>query len=759
MTENEHTRTFAHTMNELPSSWHRKVRPKRAKYYLNYYLPKNLLTNIHNVKILTLLLMNLYYSVIESTSINYGISNRPITDISLLMPTLCQNQSVICEGSFCIPGVKKCVCDLRQPVAFGRFCLRQVDIETKCFATNQCNHTIKDAVCIDSTSQAVLDFESTRFKLEQWQHLNELRQMSQSTQSKKSLNKETTTTTTTTTPRPEYLARRASSAEDGLILEARDDVIMTNLRNSPYEITTPELMQQNHTRRRQNVEKMLSTSDKGDESRRLLTDIFSTIEPRSDLSELKPTSTVSSIQENTSEKSTTTTTTESITTQNTNAISTTTSGGDGELSKKKLVVKTPNWPPGVCSCPHGFMFDAMLRKCLSLSLADTHCQSDNDCRQIKMTHCSDETKKCECDEPFVWSRTELTCQRPTRGVKPDYQQPPSGASTTTKTSIDYQYTSSTRDSNPAKEGLLENLISPLLLAKLLPDQTMLLFIFVIVIIVATLCILGLTVKCFSSNNAALISPKSPKSRHNKNVFAGGTGLPPRSPYASLKRPEYHNKHSQFTQATRGRILNYDFEQDSPTAKATNSSGCSSHSHQPLTAYNSSATMHRGDHAKSDYKTTTTIGRQTGGGTLSRLKVHKHGNGDNSNNNRPNSESTSRPHSKASSDVNDQESVAASGKLMVQELNDNISVSQLDLESGSENSKSETSSLAAPPLQSNQPPPYMLASSSMKGQSSAIAAAAAAVANRRMQMALKKTSAGDQQQSSKIVANGGSPVFL
>ena len=518
-----------------PGAWRvgraRKPLQNRNKLKSFFIDNKNIILAIFATFILLFLTPD--HSKVNATSINYGISQKPITDISQLMPVLCQNQSVICEGSFCIPGVKRCVCDLRQPVAFGRFCLRQLDIETKCFASSQCNHTVKNAICVDTTSQIELDYDSSRFKLDQWQHLNELRQLSQSAQSKDSTNRQTMTSPTVTNQKPPiYMAiERANrnNIDEGLVFEARDDVIMTNMRNSPYEITTPELMQQNHTRRRQNNGQLplnLSSIDgtlqpssevpSGDSSQAERDQNTSTPSIRDLLSITQadfPTSTTTvSTTASTTTEATTTTTEPSTSTTNQEATT-----GFSELIKKKMVVKSPSWPPGVCSCPQGFMFDAMLRKCLGLSLSDAHCQSDNDCKQIKLTHCSAETKKCECDEPFVWNQTELLCQRPIKGAKVETY--PQEETTQLVITVGYPFTPVTRESTPTnkEQSFMENLVPSLLASRMVPDHTVLLLIFVIVIIVATLIILRLTVKCFSSSNSTLISPKSSKKGHNKQI--------------------------------------------------------------------------------------------------------------------------------------------------------------------------------------------------------------------------------------------------
>lgn len=670
-------------------------------FVYQYYLTSILDFAASSLIAILIFLSNQYYpSLVQATSINYGISQQPITDINQLMPKLCQNQSVICEGSFCIPGVRRCVCDLRMPVQFGRFCLKQVDIETKCFVTTQCNHTIKDAVCVDINSNAILDVESSMFKLEQWHQLNELRRMSQSALS----NDVPKQTTTTLVPaeRPMFLA---DNSLNHFSFEARDNVIMSNVRNSPYEINyTPELIQQNHTRRRTNhSDRMFDplnfiptspsfSNEIQSDGRIVLNDSASTLEPVETTSTTVLRSTeVPAANETSASKNSLNDRNElsslnypsyTTTTILTTSTATVTTVGQNEPLKKKLIVKTPNWPPGLCLCPRGFMFDSMLRKCLALSLVDTHCQSDNDCKQISKTHCSSASKKCECDEPMVWNQTDLACVRPKQSVKPaEIQQ-----------------------TNQAKDGFFENLLPPLILAKLLPDQTMLLSIFVIMVIIGTLIILKLTVKCFSSSGSVLVSPK-----HQKIRKPATNNLPPRSPYATLKRPEHrpNSQLSDFTQATRGRILNYDFEQDSPI---TYDAG-PSQSPQSAPAIQAE----KDDHCSTMSKD----------GTLSKNKAHKH-----------------------QSDINQVAKIPEHGDQLL-ELNDNVSISQLESES-----KSDNSILTIPGPPPNQPPPYMLASA-MKGQGSAIAAAAAAVANRRMQMAQKKNL---EQQASSRLANG-SPVFL
>lgn len=628
----------------------------------------------HKVLLPLILLLTFKLDIIaQSTSINYGISHQPITDVSQLMPSLCQNQSVICEGSFCIPGVKKCVCDLRQPVQLGRFCLRQIDIETKCFATIQCNHTIKDAVCTDINSNTILDAESSRFKLEQWQQLNALRQASQSAVATQDGPKNRQTASSAVSSMKAMFLTDNTLGEP--VFQVRDDVIMSNVRNSPYEINyyTPELLQQNHTRRKnENNDKNMnlgagaSTSDtQNDGSRPAANEnsarSSSNLFRQSIVSIDTTTQQIATIDSaDLRDKSLTTTTETSVnlppsssSPSLSNAINkahsptsstTPTSSLSNELSKKKMVVKAPNWPPGICSCPPGYMFDSMLRKCLALSLIDSHCMNDNDCKQIRLTHCSRETKKCDCDEPLVWNMTELACVRPKPKMAPIPERP----------------------------------AAPLLLSELLPDQTMILFIFVIAIIVATLLILGLIVKCCSSNKPALISPKNHKNKKsNQNSL-------PRSPYATLHKTEKTSSQlNSYTQATRGRILNYDFEQDNPIQESSSSRPASVMDHREQQQSHEHATIERG-------------------GTLAKLKGLKQN---------LKSAAASSPD-------------ATNASLHAKITSETVADDPLDLNELDSETKSEHSILAPPQPTTNQPT-YMLA-----GQQSAIAAAAAAVANRR-----------------------------
>lgn len=660
---------------------------------------------------------------VAATSINYGISQQPITDVNQLMPKLCQNQSVICEGSFCIPGIRKCVCDLRMPVQFGRFCLRQVDIETKCFATNQCNHTVKDAVCIDINSNAILDIDSSKFKLEQWQQLNDLRQQSKSSISQdipaKQYQIQMYSTTAEPPSRSMFLIEDNRNNLDSLTFEARDAVIISNVRNSPYEINyTLDLIQQNHTRRRTNNSDRSSlnnlftpmtgsnfnpTRDTHIDEKIMTTNAFSSEIP----------STQRTFENSNTQTDATTTVVDLVTSaHNINDVKfknivgfkndesttqettkpTTTLHSD-LTSRKKTIIKSPNWPPGVCSCPFGFMFDSMLRKCLALSLSDSHCQNDSDCKQILSTHCSQGTKKCECDEPLVWNQRESSCVR-------------------------QKVTTTTESSVPRKEtgDFVDNLLPPLILAKLLPDYTMMLLIFVISVVVGTLIVLKLTVKCFSSSSSALKSPKTKKKRQGMN-----SNLPPRSPYATLGKPN-HKPSSQlanFTQATRGRILNYDFEQE----------GAKSDSVSPQPPQSTTMTLGR------PTKETRPLSEKIGG-TMRASKGHKH----QAVNEQSNCKNSAVTKTAKNDETNDQ----------LMELNDNISISQLESES-----KSDNSVITIPGPPPAQQPPYML-KSAMRGQGSAIAAAAAAVANKRMQLAQKKNL--EQQTTSSKMANG-SPVFL
>lgn len=652
----------------------------------------------------------------SATSINYGISQQPITDISQLMPKLCQTQSTICEGSFCIPGVKKCVCDLRMPVLISRFCLRQIDMDTKCFATNQCNHTVKDAVCLDINSRAVLDAESTKFKLEQWHQLHELKKSSQST-----LAKETSNAQSQMNKNREYIRSRNANfhSDDGqqigqLRASAQNSVIPSyaSARNSPYEINydTPELLHQNHTRRRTNNNNdrtefetfMNMTGAQGRSG--------STSDSQSTISQLTTSATTlpqTSTQDGSSTalsysttSTTTTTTSQTIIDTSINKEATSTTYSDA-INRKKVTVKTTHWPPGICSCPIGFMFDHMLRKCLALSLADSHCLVDLDCKQISSSHCSLTSRKCECDEPFVWDQQELACTRPKQPVRTEGTTYAGGS-----------------DEKRESASFVDNLVPPLVLAKLMPDYTMMLAIFVVLVIIGTLLLLKVTVKCFSSSSSALISP-SKKKKSNQN----NSNLPARSPYATLRRPDHTPQLSNFTQATRGRILNYDFEQESPRADGLS----------PSSAMPGSATLRpsRADRGAANEASA----RQYSATLRTTPRSHKHHHG-------KDDRVKSTPKS-----VKKEESID-DGPL---ELNDNISLSQFESEG-----KSESSNIVIPAPPPTQQPPYML-KNPMRGQSSAIAAAAAAVANKRLQK--KNLDQQQQQHPSNGRITSESPVFL
>jgi len=648
------------------------------------------------------------FRLIEATSINYGVNQMPISDIKQLMPQLCQNQSVICEGSFCIPGVRKCVCDLRMPVQFGRFCLRQIDIDTKCFATNQCNHTIKDAVCIDINSNSILDAESSKFKLDQWQHLKDLRQQSQSALTYDSPKQfQTIPMTTESINKQMFLLTNHNHVSQSF--ETRDDIVMSHSRNSPYEINynTPELLLQNHTRRRTNHGNRTSSQP--------IPNITSPVDPVREIpveSAAKLPNSHSDPKSSTPESSMTTlsqTTSNSVTIDPvdsrsaisnlaTSNIESTKSSIDelnptsvqapiGDMvSKKKMVMKSPNWPPGICSCPFGYMFDSMLRKCLALSLVDSHCQVDGDCRQIPMSHCSHESKKCQCDEPLVWDPKGLSCERPK-----------------------IQITTETPGNKRETAVFLDNLFNPLTYSKLIPDYTLILLIFVILVVVGTLVIMKLIVKCFSSSNSALISPKTKKKKPSPNHSAQ------KSPYATLRRPD-HKPNSQFydqSEDTRGRILNYDFEQESPKIET-------GHARESKVALDGNTQSGKGNHPPNGKRGTK--------------KDTDHSKNYLSSN--PSNTNTSPRNPKLMADENDSEPL---------ELGDNVSIGQLESES-----KSDNSILTIPGPPPSHQPPYML-TSVMKVHGSAIAAAAAAVANKRMQKKL--------EQSASIRPANGSPVFL
>lgn len=277
----------------------------------------------------------------------------------------------------------------------------------------------------------------------------------------------------------------------------------------------------------------------------------------------------------------------------------------------------------------------------------------------------------------------------------------------------------------SRESLVETLLPPLIMAKLLPDQTVLLLLFVLIVIVATLVILKLTVKCFSSSGSALISPTKKSKKRGGQNGASVSMNPPKSPYATLRRPEHKPSAqlSNFIQATRGRILNYDFEQDGPTVSGENPA-----------EFNTRTLKHNRDHKHETKPQFSTMGRP--GKSMSQRER-----------------------------ADDSEQLGNSKKMPIQfksirkgsdgktdslvELNDNISVSQLDT---SERDRSENNPLTIPGPPQTQPPPYMMAST-MKGHGSAIAAAAAAVANKRMQRD------NIEQPSRGKVVESGNPVYL
>lgn len=510
---------------------------------------------------------------VDGGSISHGVSHQQTTEHSQFMPKLCQNQSKICEGSFCIPGINRCVCDLRLPVQFDRFCLRQVDIDSKCFATSQCNHTVKDAVCIDINSNSILDIETSKFKLDQWQQLNELRQMSQSSSTRNTQASNPGRQVTFITPNK--LTMSMLLLDDHLrdpVVEAKDDEIKLNVRNSPYEINynTHELLLQNHTRRRTNateraldsMDLVSTTSLDGVNSTLTSTQtiLASNYMNQESVSSTKgtiaftsmdlptnklPISTTSTLASRDPESTTVvvpTTISNSPQTQTSFNQRTASSTQLEGLVNRKMVTKTPHWPPGTCSCPFGFMFDLMLRKCMALSLSESHCLMDSACKNIANTHCSKDTKKCECDEPFVWDQRELACLRPKLDKK---------------------------DVQADTKIVVDNSLSPSnISSKLFFEHTnFLLILFLFVIVLVTLIIIESNIKCFSSKNSALISPKRQHKKTNKQT-SNPNHVSPKSPYGTIRKSDHNSQLSDFTQATRGRILNYDFEQDSPKAEAT-----------------------------------------------------------------------------------------------------------------------------------------------------------------------------------------------
>lgn len=580
---------------------------------------------------------NQVVAFVGATSINYGIYQTPITDVTLLMPKLCQNQSTICEGSFCIPGIRRCVCDLRMPVQFDRYCLKQVDIDTKCFVTSQCNHTVKDAVCIDINSNAILDIESSRFKLDQWQQLNELRQLSQSSFSSSKQQQQLEPTTPKSISSPAFTFYDEPFGTNNLV-ELRDDVINLDVRNSPYEINynTPELLHQNHTRRRhdhtadrnhlqalashtgnriihselpitlpsQSIETTtitttpVTTSSQSDLNQQQPY-ITSTLSPIVSTSDQVDTNTFLSTNTDLIDRTTTTTTSNSdgqsqtsipetsttitvitspATEPTSNVISNPTTPTPGPTtttthSNRKLITKNQSWPPGICSCPFGHIFSSKLRKCMLPSLVDSHCTVDYDCKQIPFTHCSRETRKCICDEPLVWNQS--SCVRPSQQQQQQqdiYSSNQYGNPKKHK-SMDNQLELGT--TNQDTSSLLSTTTFSLL------DNVSLSIILILIFFIIAILIIVEFVKCFSgSNNSTLISPRRQNNEQKSkvkqsqqpttNVDINGmvqtnasSTSNPKSPYATLRRQENgpNSQLSNFSQATRGRILNYDFEQE------------------------------------------------------------------------------------------------------------------------------------------------------------------------------------------------------
>lgn len=585
---------------------------------------------------------------VDANSINYGIYQTPITDINLLMPKLCQNQSTICEGSFCIPGIRRCVCDLRMPVQFDRYCLKQVDIDTKCFVTSQCNHTVKDAICVDINSNAILDIESSRFKLDQWQQLNELRQLSKSSLSS-GLGKQLTNgkEQLDTAQEPKSISLLGFSFYDepfgSNIVELRDDVIKSDVRNSPYEINynTPELLHQNHTRRRydmsadRNLLQSLAQGSRMIQSElpvTLPTTTTTTTTSHDDLNQQSYTTTTAKttasptilpttdrtilstnadlIETTTTPKDNNQSTTlisetttpllpnlQTETIPTTNVIFTTTTSPrsttpTSELKNRKLITKSQSWPPGICSCPFGHIFSSKLRKCMIPSLVDSHCSVDYDCKQIPLTHCSRETRKCICDEPLIWIQS--TC------VRLGQQD-----STTSSNQQTLKTKHKPLDNHQLELGATEDtgsLLSSNTFSFL--ENASLSIILVLVFFIIGILIVVEFVKCFSgSNNSTLISPRRQQNdqKHHKvkqatsNSTVNGlihtnttSTSNPKSPYATLRRNQENNPNSQlsnFTQATRGRILNYDFEQEGNGGIKNDSIGSQSQTQSNSTATN------------------------------------------------------------------------------------------------------------------------------------------------------------------------------
>ncbi|KAG9510715.1 Serum response factor-like protein, partial [Fragariocoptes setiger] len=528
-------------------------------------------------------------------NINYGMAPQPITDINQLMPKQCQNQTMICEGSFCIPGVKQCVCNLRTPVQFGKYCLRQLDIGVQCFVTSQCNHTIKSSVCIEQSSGQVIDEATARFKLDQWHQLNELRMKSNqalmtgttvapgSSSSAQSIATETVSEIINVTT-PESSAVHTSS-----------NIRPNYMRNSPYEIGYPSapytttnltsdensridslgrmiartsprsssMMKSQHSSddslttvssqpiNSQSSDALLSSSKTSDTSyapQHYTTSTQSTADLNSGSrinyspvgsgslldrpSDVSTTSVTSNqVQDSTSYQS--------VPSTDLSALLNTNAGG-----QRKAASRT-KWPPGKCSCPPGYMFDHMMRKCLTISIHDTYCKTDLDCSQIPLTHCYQARSKCECDELYVWDVKQLACVRETRSLE---EKPSDGVAAP---DIEYQ-----------------------LPRFLFLDETTSVLVVGCCIVLGILLLLISTVRCFTSKPSS--TPSTPRSR-SKNIQhctlkKSSRTTPSPVSLDTMSRPV--SQLSNSNKETRGRILNYDFEQNTIYSQAATNSKAS-----------------------------------------------------------------------------------------------------------------------------------------------------------------------------------------
>lgn len=491
---------------------------KSGPYKVNI-LPIALLLLLKLVKfwnIYTILLCCDIATKASTTSINYGVDQPLFTDLTQLMPTLCRNQTVICEGSYCIPGIRRCMCDLRQPVQLDKFCLRQVDIGNKCFATSQCNHTVKEAICLDISSNTLLALESSKFKLDQWHQLNDLR-----VQSKTSLNSQS-------------IPQKAISSliNGGHLVAFYNLPIYSNSRTSPYEINyeSPNLYEQNHTRRRTNSHEEKESAN-GVANQGSNNNETTTKQTNDQVTVITDTST------KVPEESTTWYPSDNIdgqVKQSTVSDEDSKISSDGNNNRQKAVSKTIYWPPGVCSCPHGFMFDPMIRKCLSLSLENSRCQVDEDCKQLVYTHCLLETKRCVCDEPFEWNKKSQACTRPLI----------TSEEVNEVTSNEKQNFKDNERIGPIAQFFITKLaqVNPVMFISLL---VALIFVFVVILKLITIC--------FSTKSSILISPKNIKNK----TYTTNT-LSKHQPY-KIKNEDSHL--FMGTKETKGRILNYDFEQE------------------------------------------------------------------------------------------------------------------------------------------------------------------------------------------------------